>query len=251
MWACDWHWRQGVCPAETIAGEGYELVWLKAGGAVLGDAENGWKERFIDPTFFASAARVGLTPMIPGAYWYLVPGRPTVQAALLYEVLLEASRTNGRYFMGWAVKLDVEAVGLQYADVEAFVLTWAHISGGYPLVIYTNRTLWNRTLPIEWRDAEGDRSGAVLSPFLEVAHWVPESVRTDQSRPYASRQAKAIDPEWWKLPYGDGTRKRYGWGGWRSATMMQFTDNALIAGKRQMASAYPGDKAKLRSLLVR
>lgn len=251
MWACDWHWRQGVCPAETIASEGYELVWLKAGGATAGDATNGWKERFIDPTFFASAGQVALTRMIPGAYWYLMPGRPATQAGLFYELILEASRRQGRYLTGWAAKLDVEAPGLRYADIEAFVMTWSYLSGGHPLMIYTNRTLWNRTLPVEWRDKPDDNSGGVLTRYLEDAHWVPESVRTDPAKPYASQQAKAIEPAWWDLQYGDGSAAQRGWGGWRNATMIQFTDNALIAGKRQMASLFRGSKAEFARLLVR
>jgi hypothetical protein len=247
MWYCDWHWRQGIFPARAVEAEGYDLVWLKTGGADTGDAVNGTRERFIDPTFLASAREVSMTSMIPGSYWYLTPGRPNAQMGLWYDLLLEAQTAMGRSsakVRGWALKLDVEAKGLRHEDVATAVATFGDLTGDYPLIIYTNRTLWNRTLPVELRDAPSDVSGRSLTPYLEDAHWVAESVRTDPKTPFASQQAKAIKPDWWDLPYGDGTAKRYGYGGWDAANLLQFTDNALIAGKRQMAGLYRGTKAE-------
>lgn len=248
MWYCDWTWRQGVCPAETIASEGYELVWLKAGGATVGDATNGWRERFLDPTFLDSATAVSLTSMVPGAYWYLVPGRTRSQAGLLYDLLLEASARMGRAsdrVRGWAVKLDVEERGLTYRDAFQFVDTWRKISGDYPFFIYTNRNLWNLILPVGQRDLASDVSGYALSPYLEEAHWVAESARTDPAKPYASQQFNSVRPEFWSLAWSDvyGGR-RYGYAGWTEATALQFTNNALIAGKRQMAGCFRGSKGE-------
>lgn len=251
MYLCDWTWRQGVVPAATIEREGFGAVWLKAGGATTGDPENGKRERFVDPTFFEGARALSTTAVLTGAYWYLTPGRLATQAGLFYDILLEATRSKRHALRYIAPKLDVEEAGLTHEDTAEFVGCWDNVSARYPLVIYTNRTLWNKTLPVEVRDAPGDRSGIALSPYLEEAHWVSESVRTDPKTPYASLQAKAINPEWWRLPYGDGTAKRFGYGGWASAKVLQFTNNALIAGKRQMASVFQGSQADFATTFMR
>lgn len=251
MWICDWTWRQGVVPAERIAREGFGAVWLKAGGATVGDPENGKRERFVDPTFFEGARALEQTSALTGAYWWLTPGRLATQAGLFYDILLEATRSK-RYALRYiAPKLDVEEVGLSYEDVAEFVANWANVSARYPLVIYTNRTLWNKILPVEVRDAPGDRSGVSLSPYLEEARWVSETVRTDPKRPYASQQYRGVTEDWWRLPYGDGTSKRYGYGGWTRPKAIQFTNNALIAGKRQMASAFEGTQADFAAMFMR
>lgn len=236
-WVCDWtHWQARTCPAANIQAEGFSMVKLKIGGAI----REGWS--FIDPSFAASVAAVRATQMIPAGFWYLMPGqRGASQAALLHDTL----RRHG----GWsdmAVFLDVEQMGLVWDDIFEFHRAWRLLSGGHPLHMYTRRSFWEPTFT---------QMGQFMFPFLEEAHYVSADVRTNPQMPYASQQAKHIDPDWWNLP----PRKAgstHGYGGWTRANMLQFTDYALVdrtnadGGKRVPASLYLGTPAQLRAALL-
>jgi hypothetical protein len=220
-WVCDWtHWQGMTLPAWGVANEGYGMVKLKAGGASAGG------RFFEDPKFHENAiALVNEPRLIPAAYWYLMPGRATAQAGLFYDILA------GYGVHTWAAFLDVEERGLSFADVRKFAIAWERLTAGQPLALYTSRRVW-QTL--------GEVDGNVFFRFLEEAHWVPEAVRKDPARPYASQQARFIDRTWWDVNYG----------GWGRANMIQFTDNALVMGKRTTASLYPGTQAQLRAALI-
>jgi len=221
-WVCDWtHWQGMTLPAYGVANEGYGMVKLKAGGATSGG------RFFEDPKFHENAiALVNEPRLLPGAYWYLMPGRATAQAGLFFDIL------NGYGVHTWAAFLDVEERGLSYADVRKFALAWERLTAGQPLALYTSRRVW---------ETLGNPSpGYNVLTFLEEAHWVPETVRKDPARPYASQQARFIDRTWWDVNYG----------GWARADMIQFTDNALVMGKRTTASLYPGTQAQLRAALI-
>lgn len=224
VYACDWtHWQGEVLPADRIADEGFGMVKLKAGGA----KREGW--HFEDPYFTRNADALLAEPrLIPGVFWYMMPGRPNAQAALLFDLL---QTTEG--VSPWAVCLDLEEPGVKPADVTAFVSTWWKLTGG--------KRLWAYTSYRYWQTMAGTHStwGSNFMPVLEEARWVPESVRKDSAKPYASQQAKAIDPLWWDISYG----------GWDNPTLIQFTDYALVAGKRTTASIYRGGKDSLRGLL--
>jgi hypothetical protein len=222
-WVCDWtHWQEVPCPARGIADEGYSMVKLKVGGAIT-------EGRFFeDPMFFNSAIPLLNTPeLIPAAFWYLVPGRARAQAALMYDLLDLVDLPS------WAVFLDVEQPGLNWRDVLNFRDTWHQLTGGQQLNLYTRRAVWLALgAPVG--------AGKPAFPILEEARWVNDLWRRGGMTRYASEQAKGINPDSWKVNYG----------GWEEADLLQFTDYALVQGKRVSASMFRGTKAELRELVL-
>jgi hypothetical protein len=220
-WVCDWtHWQGVVLPAGRVADEGYAMVKIKAGGAQR-------EGRFFeDPMFYQNAVALVNEPrLLPAAYWYLMPGRASAQAALFFDLLDPLAVST------WHAFLDVEQPGLTWHDVRRFADAWFRLTMGQSLALYTSKRFW-ATLGVP----VGERPAIT---FLEEAHWVNETTRNDVRRPYASQQAKAIDPAWWDVNYG----------GWQRASMIQFTDTALVAGVRTVASLYRGTKDQLREAL--
>lgn len=224
VWVCDWtHWQGKPLPAQQVADEGFGMVKLKVGGA----SREGWS--FIDPTFLESAEALLQTDMIPAAYWYLMPGNPHAQAGLLLDTLI---RTGSD--VAWGVYVDVEEKGLNWFDFMFFAQAWHDMTGGKPLSAYTSRRFWVANMA-----AGATMDPAELCPVLEEAHWVPESVRRDPAKPYASQQAHFIPEEWWREENA----------AWKPAGI-QFTDYALVAGKRTVAAKYTGTVTQLGSRIV-
>lgn len=221
VWITDWtHWQGRPLNARAVADEGFGMVKLKVGGSA-----NSWS--FEDPTFSASAASLLNEPrMIPSAYWYLYPDRPYAQAAMFYERL----RSAGSIGL-WATFLDVEQPGVNASHVRNFCDGWSRLTGGKRLSLYTSRYFYENNI--------GPDRMAPLMPVLEDARWVSSTIREDPGRPYASQHARAIEPIWWTLGYG----------GWSGPDIIQFTDRALIDGKRNVASIYRGSRSELRNLL--
>lgn len=212
VWVTDWtHWQGKPLPAQQVASEGFGMVKLKVGGAT----REGWT--FEDPTFLASAEALLQTNMVPAAYWYLMPGRPKAQAGLLLDTLTKAGQVPE-----WGVYVDVEQAGLTWRDVDGFKEAWSGLTDGKQLSLYASRSFWERNISKD----------PPLFDVIEEARWVPEAVRKDPARPYASQQAKAIPGDWWS-------------DGWAPAGI-QFTDYALIAGKRNVAAKYLGSVEDLR-----
>lgn len=230
VWVCDWsEWQaaqvvQLRCPVEQIQAEGFGCVKLKVGGSI----KKGWSA--IDPSFLASWEPLQQTAMMPGAYWFLTPDNPRAQAGLFVDTL---ERCGG--FDNWACWLDVEMPGVTGSDVFEFWKAWGAHTATQPLAMYTRRSFWSGVPDVTF-------SPTVVFPFLEEARWVPTTIRHNPAMPYASQQAKAIQPEWWDVGYGAG--------GWTRADMLQFTDNALVAGVRTVASVYQGTLAQLKREFV-
>lgn len=218
LWGCDWTWRQGVCPAKRIEEEGFTYVWLKASGA---QAQGGY---FEDPTFNQSMESVLSTNLIPGAFHYLMPGRAGGQAAHFSD---QMRRITGDDSTGIMCKLDVEQPGVTAQDIARFCEVWEDIEGRNPLWIYTNKHIW--TIKNQFGSIGHN------NPLLEEAHWIAAEFRQPGMPATASEQYKKINPAWWETNYG----------GWPKASMIQFSNYALIAGVRQMASVFHGRKTDL------
>lgn len=221
QWGCDWTWRQGICPALRIADEGFTYVWLKASGAISGGGY------FEDPTFVQSAQAVLNTSLIPGAFHYLMPGNPGGQAAHFSD---QIRKVTGDDSVGFMCKLDVEQPGVTAQDISRFCEVWEDIEGDNPLWIYTNKHIW--TVKNNYPHI------GFHNPLLEEAHWIADEFRQPTQPPYASQQYKKINPEWWDTQYG----------GWKRATMLQFSNYSLIAGIRQMASVFLGRRTDLERI---
>jgi len=229
MYICDWtHWQGNPAPAVRIADEGFGAVKMKAGGAT----KEGWS--FIDPVFASSARAVQEEgSLVPFAFWYLVPGRPVAQAGLFCDLIREANKLYPGHLNGWALELDVEQVGLTAADVANFLESWLALTNEYPIIVYSNKTLWDKCCR--------DLVGSSFTHHLEEAHWVSESVRYDGSKPYASQHFHGVDPKWWDVDYG----------GWHEASILQFTNRAVVAGKMVPCSYFNGSRQDFRSLFTR
>lgn len=218
-WGCDWTWRQGALDAAGLEKEGFSYVWLKAGGA----QKEGWS--FVDPWFQRNANAVLQTGLIPGAYWYLMPGGTGwQQAALLHGMLAQTAAKED--FM---VKLDVEQTGLTRDDVFGFLGMWKLLEPRWPMWCYTRRDFWL-----------ANNLGTNQGMLLEEAHWVSDHIANDPGISYASQQYKYIDPKWMEVNYA----------GWVRAHMHQFTGHARIRDKYVPASAYPGTKQDLLRLAL-
>jgi Glycosyl hydrolases family 25 len=222
IWLCDWTEYQGPINAPQIEAEGFSGVWLKSSGSIKHGGT------YVDQVFQLNAAEVLKTSLIPGAFHYLMPGNAGAQAGLFSDMIRSVAYNalGIPTLRGWLCKLDVEQPGLTRADIVRFINVWNQIENGYPLWIYTSRSFWL---------ANNLGAGSPLAPLLEEAHWVAANIRDNPEKPYASQHYKAVDPLWWNVAYA----------GWNVATMMQFTNKALVAGLRTTASAYPGSKKDL------
>jgi hypothetical protein len=98
--------------------------------------------------------------------------------------------------------------------------------------LYTSRGFWDDNM------ADAGKLPPLIFPHLEDAHWVSATLTLNRATPYASQQAKGMDAEWYH-PYG----------GWTTAAGTQFTDNALVAGRRTCASVFAGTQADLKRKL--
>lgn len=217
VYLCDWtSWQSVRCPVGTIQAEGFGAVKLKVGGSI----KHGWS--YLDPCFLASWEDLQASKMMPGAYWFLTPDNPRAQAGLFVDTL---ERCGG--FDNWACWLDVEMLGVTGSTVFDFWKAWQAHTSTQPLMLYTSRGFWTTMRDVSF-------SPSVIFPMLETARWVPGT--TDPNRPYASQQVKAMTEAYWTPGYG----------GWSRATVVQFTDHALVAGKRTTASVYDGTLANLK-----
>jgi hypothetical protein len=212
---CDWHWRQGALPAKEIEAEGFAGVNLKSSGAAPTPMAAA-NQFFVDPFFQQNANLLMSTGMAKLCYHYLVPGFPSAQAALLYDNL---QRVGGH--LGWMPNLDAEREDLSWYDISRFVQTWNALSNGYPLWVYTRKQLW---LSKGWGPLPGTR--------LHRAFYVSQAIRDSAERPYASQHALGITSDMFT-----------GFSSWTEADMLQFTDKALVVGKRTTSSVWQGSRA--------
>ena len=229
MYIADWtHWQGGPAPARQIEGEGFGAIKMKVGGAT----REGWS--FIDPVFERSALAVAGTQLVPFGYWYLVPGMPIAQCGLYVDTLRKNNWKKSGHLDGWVCQLDVEQSGLGPSDVANFLQAWGDLTNDYPISVYTNATLWKKC-------TQNAVDGSSYTMFLEEAHWVSDAIRNAEDKPYASHHFRGVQESWWDVDYG----------GWDKAVMLQFTNRALVAGKRVPCSYFKGDKDAFRSLFTR
>lgn len=235
---CDWsHWQGDLNP-EVVAREGFAAVKLKVGGAI----KEGWS--YLDPKFLGNAARLraqperswtGTPPAPLGriAYWYLMPGNPVAQFGLLIDTL---EKVGG--YENWHVQLDVEQDGLAFNDIAAWTVAWNTYTDNTPFSIYTRRSFWLPRIDANASVMKG-LAGGWSTPLLEEAHWVPQAVRVDPAKPYASQQVHSVKDAWWGVDYS----------GWPRAKFLQFTDNALVDGRSTTATLFNGTRAELMKVL--
>lgn len=172
---------------------------------------------FRDGKFDRNIPLVKKTGMIPGAYHFLRSGSGVAQARALHSRVTDHGGPTG-----WLCACDNEA-DATWTTTRDFFEEWAGLTDGHPLLMYTGA--W-------WWDTAGRRwDGASLTPYLWHSRYV------NGSGP-GSTLYSAVPHSWWSPGYG----------GWTSATILQFSSSASVAGQRVDVNAYLGTLDQLRSL---
>lgn len=169
-----------------------------------------------DPYFDQfTAAAIG-AGAVPGGYHFLRGGSGAQQARILYNRL----RAHGGP-TGFLAVCDNES-DAGWADTVAFASEWAQISGGHPLIMYSGAWWWQQR---GW-------PGADLTPYLWHSRYVSASG-------YGSTLYDTVPASWWTPGYG----------GWSTATILQFSASATVAGRSPIdVNAFRGTIDDLRAL---
>lgn len=210
-WIVDAHpqYQDGL-NVEQVAVEGY--------GALIVKATQGATGYTADKTLDDWITRARGKHMVPGAYHWLTNAPASNQ---LDHYLGRIASVGGPDGLLCAVDVEDTTSPPSLDVLTAFVHGFADRTGGHPLLLYTGAWWW---LPRGWR-------GVSMAPYLWASRYVPG--------PGTGAQLYAQVPASWWTP---------GYGGWASATMLQFTDKALVAGQRVDASAYLGTVESLQTL---
>jgi hypothetical protein len=170
----------------------------------------------------AKAAGFGLL----GAYHYLENGLD--------------GREQAKRFLGYvgdvidpndiALMADVEEDGLSVAAYDAFVDELRDQLPAHPRLTYTGGWYWNGHWP--------NPNRASIGP-LDASRYV--SVAAGTTLPWRDAWAK-VPSTWWTVAYG----------GWRAASILQFTSRGRVAGYSGPLdiNAYRGSLAEFRALLL-
>ena len=170
---------------------------------------------FRDSTFDRNLPLIMAAELIPGAYHFLRSSDGAAQARAFHARVA----ANGGP-AGWLIALDNEADATW--DVTcAWVTEWNRLTDHHPFLMYSGAWWWG---PRGW-------SGAQLTPYLWHSHYVNGS-------DLGSALYAKVPGSWWSPGYG----------GWGTATLLQFTSQALVAGQKIDVSAYRGSVDELRQL---
>lgn len=153
--------------------------------------------------------------MVPGAYHFLRAGDGAAQARAFHARVVAAGGPRG-----WLIACDNEA-DASWDTTVAWAAEWRRLTVGHPFLMYTGAWWWGaRGWP-----------GSQLTPYL----W--HSRYTTGTGP-GSRLYDQVPAEWWSPGYG----------GWGTATLLQFTSRAQVAGRTVDVSAFRGSVDDLRKL---
>lgn len=168
-----------------------------------------------DPRFDSFIPQVTAAGAIPGAYHFLRAGDGAAQARAFHTRI----RSHGGP-AGWLCACDNEA-DASWSTTMAFFAEWNRLTNHHPLIMYSGAWWWK---PRGW-------NGSSLTQHLWHSRYVAGTGTA------TSLWAKA--PTSWWAP---------GYGGWPTATLLQFTSTARVAGQLVDVSAFRGDRAALLHL---
>lgn len=210
IWIVDAHPQyQAGLNVEQVAREGYSALIVKATQGATGyTAPN---------TFDDWIRRARSAGMTPGAYHWITSASAASQVDHFLSRLDAVGGPNG---LLCAVDVEDPTNPPSRATVSAWVAEWNRRTGNHPLVLYTGDWWRQRGWP-----------GAQLTPYLWLSHYV--------SGTGAGSSLYAKVPASWWTP---------GFGGWGTATILQFSSTALVAGKSVDVSAFRGSLDELRAL---
>jgi GH25 family lysozyme M1 (1,4-beta-N-acetylmuramidase) len=195
------------------SGISIEKIVSEGYSAVICKASEGTS--FRDGLFDGFVQRIKAVGAIPGAYHFLRAGDGAAQARILHGRVAAHGGPGG-----FLCALDNEA-DASWATTADFARAWREISGGHPLIMYTGGWWWR---PRGW-------NGASLTPHLWHSHYVTGS------GPGSELYGQVTDGHW-----------NPGYGGWSSATILQFSSHGRVAGREIDVNAFRGSLGELRAL---
>jgi lysozyme len=181
--------------------------------AVICKATEGVSYR--DPRFDTFIPQVKAAGLIPGAYHFLRASDGAAQARA-FHARVAAQGGPGGFLCACDNEQDAT-----WDVTREFYAEWARLTGGHPLMMYSGAWWWS---PRGW-------PGASLTPYLWASHYVSGSGAG--SALYAK-----VPASWWTPGYG----------GWNTATILQFSSSATVADQAVDVNAYRGTIAQLREL---
>lgn len=170
---------------------------------------------FNDALFDGFINQIQAAGAIPGAYHFLRAGDGAAQARAFYA---RVAAHGGP--AGWLIALDNEA-DATWDTTVAWVTEWNRLSGNHPVIMYTGAWWWG---PRGW-------SGSQLTPYLWHSRYVAGTA------PGSALYGQVPDA-WWTPGYG----------GWGSATILQFSSKGQVAGQQVDVDAFRGTLDDLRVL---
>lgn len=162
---------------------------------------------FRDPRFDRNIPLVKASGMVPGAYHFLRSGDGAAQARAFHARIAAHGGPAG-----WLCACDNEA-DASWSTTMAFFAEWGQLTGCHPLIMYSGAWWWGSR---HW-------PGATLTPHLWHSRY---TTGTGPGQQLYTR----VPASWWTPGYG----------GWPTATLLQFTSSARVAGQSVDASAFRG-----------
>jgi lysozyme len=167
-----------------------------------------------DPYFNRNVGKARQAGMAPGAYHWLKNGSGAAQAEKFFH------RCSYLGLDDLVTVCDNES-DANWATTVDFFKRWNQLAEGHPMVMYTGGWWWT---PRGW-------DGASLTPYLWASRYV-------SGTGYGSTLYQQVPDYFW----------RPGYGGWNSATILQFSSRGRVAGQRIDVNAFRGTKEQFRSL---
>jgi len=210
IWILDLHneYQQGM-DVRQVAREGYRAIVVKA--------TEGANRYYAPAAFVGWINEARSLGMIAGAYHWMNDDPPAQQVDYFLRRIHGAGGPDGLFCM---VDVEDEKRPPSESTVRAWFAEWQQRTGNHPIMLYTGK--W-------WR--ERNWPGVQLTPYLWLSRYVPGSG-------YGSELYTKVPASWWTP----------GFGGWETATLLQFSSRARVAGHLVDVSAFRGTFGELRSL---
>ena len=197
-----------------LAAEGYSFAVVKATEGT----------GFRAPRFREWVRAARSAGLVAGAYHWLKAGDGAAQARFFHGDVAAAGGPAGML-----IQLDCED-DASLGTLRAWAAEWRRLTGDHPFLIYTGGWWWR---PRGW-------PGAGVTPYLWASHYLWDPAAGQAARGTAAQLYPRVPAGWW-VP---------GYGGWTSATILQFTDRGNAGGLAANVdlNAFRGTREQLLAL---
>jgi Glycosyl hydrolases family 25 len=233
LYGVDVHARyQGGLDVALLARQGYSFLATKLSQGLAVPSVDGFTAAQFKARALSWLEQTRTAGMVPGGYhWIDVSASGAAQARFFYGLVKQAGGPEGML-----IQLDNED-NATWQTTKDWAAEWEQLSGGHPWLMYTGRWWWG---PRGW-------DGASLTPLLWDSRYLSADSDTIPDDPAAF--AARIPTDWWRLPdlAHPGV---YGYGGWTTATFLQFTSrgDAGSLGNNVDLNAFRGAREQLLGL---